>query len=87
MSETTKNQLAFHRPFTDAWGELPARAKRMLKEFAKYPTSGNQSYAIGYLAALYDNSVVSCDTYHYLLSLCGQLPSQGFIIEAIKESE
>ena len=79
------NDLLAHEPFLKAWKDLPNRGKRMLKEFAKYPTWDNQSYAIGYLVALRDNSVISQDSHTYLLSLCGQLPTFTYIIDAIRE--
>ena len=79
------NDLLAHEPFLKAWKNLPNSGKRMLKEFAKYPTLNNQSYAIGYLAALFDNSVISQDSYTYLLSLCGQLPTFTYIINAVRE--
>ena len=81
------NQLLNHELFKTAWKDLPQRAQRMMKDFARYPTLGNQSYAIGYLAALFDNSCIRQDTHTYMLSLCGQLPAQGYIVEAIKEAE
>ena len=79
--------LRSNEPFLNAWKDLPGRAKRMMKDFAKYPTLNNQSYAIGYLCALMDNSVISQGTYSYMLSLCGQLPTFGHIVEVIKEIE
>ena len=81
------NDLSEHPPFKAAWKDMGNRGRRMLKDFAKYPTLGNQSYVIGYIAALFDNSCISQDTYNFMLSLCGQLPCQGYIIEAIREAE
>lgn len=81
------NDLLHHEQFVTAWKDLPGRAKRMMKDFAKYPTMGNQSYAIGYLAALFDNSVIRQDSHTYFLSLCGQLVCQQYIVEAIREAE
>lgn len=81
------SDLSAHPQFNAAWKDMGHRGRRMLKDFAKYPTLGNQGYAIGYLAALFDNSCINQDTYNYMLSLCGQLCSQGYIIEAIREAE
>lgn len=72
--------------FDAAWKDIGPRAQRMLKDFAKYPTDRNQSYATGYLAAMFDNSVIRQNSYTFLLALVGQLPTTMGIIEAIKEA-
>lgn len=79
------NDLLHHEPLIKAWKDFSPKAQRVLKDFAKTPTIANQAYAIGYIAALRDNSVISSDTYSYMLSIFGQLPSQNYIMEAIRE--
>lgn len=78
------NDLIFHEPFLKAMKDLPRLARKALYDFAKFPSDGNQSYMIGYMGALRDNSVISCDTHTYMLSVCGQLTKQAYISEAIK---
>ena len=73
-----------HEIFLAAWNGLPERAKRMFKDFAKYPTDRNSIYAVGYLAALNDNHLISHDTYKYWLVASGQMGENDLCLE-IKE--
>lgn len=80
-------ELGNHLPFLNAWAELPYYARRVLKQFAQYPTEKNECYTIGYITALSDSTMIGDETYSYLLSLCGQLRQHAYIIEGIESME
>lgn len=71
--------------FDRAWKDLGGSGQRMLRDFAKHPSDQNQAYATGYVAALYNNSLIRQDNYEYLLALIGQLTTAAQTIALIKE--
>ena len=82
-----KEPLHLRADFRRAMHELGPRGRAMAHQFAKAPTGSNQSYAIGYIAALYGNSLLSSDGYHYLLALFGRVMDTHEVADAIKEYE
>lgn len=79
------SELIFHKPFLDAMKDIGHKCRKVAYDFAKYPTEKNEAFAVGYLSALHDNSLIRQDTYTYMLSVFGQLREQSYIVEAIKE--
>ena len=60
------------------------RLLKRLKEYTKFPTSRNECYMIGYIAALEESGQVKYDDYPYLLSLCGRLRADEEVRNTLK---
>lgn len=61
------------------------RVRERISTFARHPTASNRSYMVGYLRALRDAGLLGCDTYNYLLALCGQIVDNPEVLEMVRE--
>ena len=61
------------------------RLIKRLKEYAKFPTSRNECYMIGYITALEESNQLGYEDYSYLLSVCGQVRGSEDVLQALKE--
>ncbi len=55
--------------FLDNWHQLSRRTQLKIREFAQTPTKSNQSYVVGYIAALSDCSLIT-DAEYWVSFVC-----------------
>ena len=70
--------------FSEVWGNLPVRVRKVIRDFAQYPTERNKCYVVGYLAAANDSGATDADQHSYLTALVGRLRHSEVIRDAVK---
>ncbi len=61
------------------------RVRERISTFARHPTASNRSFTVGYLCALREVGLLGCDTYTYLLALCGQIVDNPEVLGMVRE--
>lgn len=65
--------------------------RRVLKEFAQYPTEQNEAYAVGYLVSMREFGAIEQEPYRYWLAVVGTIPKseevRNEILHLFKESK
>lgn len=71
--------------FIENWAKLDRLTQKALKDYARHPSDGNQSYIVGYLGALADRGILPDVV--YWLAIVGQLQQAKAVEDAIRFAE